>query len=287
MRWVDLHVHSFHSSDGDWSPAALVETLARRGAAGLALTDHETTAGVPEALAAGADLSVTVVPGVEITVLAQGRELHILGYWFPLGDPAGEALLRRARACRWERALQRIERIRRWGYEIDPEEVGYGTDVPPPTGPRLAQVVLQKPQNYDRYLRQHPERAGASMPLEVAFYRDVIRGEPEPAIAALPAEEVLAGLRSVGAVPVLAHPGAFHFYAPDDLIRSLVPLGLRGIEVFSTYHDEVERDRLQALATRLGLVMTGGSDFHGATKPHVQLGKAHGVPAHVLDQLRG
>lgn len=286
MSWVDLHVHSFHSSDGDWSPAALVETLARRGAAGLALTDHETTAGIPEALAAGADLSITVVPGVELTAQAQGRELHVLGYWVPLGNPTWEDLLRKARALRWERALQRIDQIRRWGYEIEPEEVGYGTDEPPPTGPRLAQAVLRKPQNYDRYLRQHPERAEAPLPLEVAFYRDVIRGEPEPAIAALPVEEVLASLRAVGAVPVLAHPGALHFYAPDDLIRSLVPQGLRGIEVFSTYHDGVERDRLQALATRLGLVMTGGSDFHGATKPHVQLGRAHGVPVHVLDQLR-
>jgi 3',5'-nucleoside bisphosphate phosphatase len=256
---VDLHTHSTYS-DGLLSPATLVEEAAARGLRVLALTDHDTVAGIHEARAAGARLGVEVIPGVELsTSFGQGDGVHLLGYLVDTEHPLLlEGLAGYARA-RTERMERMIDRLRQIGTPVDPERVraiaGHGT-----LGrPHLARALIE---------------AGHATDLPDAFARYLGWGKPayvpRPLVAP---RDAIALVRAAGGVTVLAHP-----YYIDDLehvLDRLVTAGLAGMEVdYGSYTPE-ERDVLRDLATRRGLIATGGSDFHGLDVAGRELG---GVP---------
>lgn len=256
---VDLHTHTTYS-DGLLSPAALVEEAAARGLRVLALTDHDTVAGIAEAQAAGDRLGVEVVPGVELsTSFGQGDGVHLLGYLMDIEHPLlleGLAGYAQARA---ERMVRMIERLRQCGAPVDPERVhtiaGHGT-----LGrPHLARALVE---------------AGYATDLPDAFTRYLGWGKPayvpRPLVAP---RDAIALVRAAGGVTVLAHP----FYLDDleNVLDRLVPAGLAGLEVdYGSYTPE-EREILRDIAARRGLIATGGSDFHGLDVAGRDLG---GVP---------
>ncbi len=284
--WFDLHVHSYFSTDADWAPEALAERLAFIGAGGFALTDHETVQGIERALAAAGAVHIVCIPGIEFTAALNGRHHHILAYGVPYTSAPFRSLVDRALAARWEKTLRRVEYLQSLGYVITPEEIGYGSGRTPPVGPRLAEYLFRlHPENRQRFLHTHPD-VDPNLPVEVAFYRRVIQRAPvEQFPTALAARELIPALRDFGVVPVLAHPGCPYYYVTDEEVEQLVRFGIGGIEVYSTYHDDVERQRAQALADRLHLVATGGSDFHGSFKPHIQLHGRYGVTPDVVEAL--
>jgi hypothetical protein len=264
-RRVDLHAHT-HFSDGALSPEKLVALAAERELAALSITDHDSLeALVPARSAAGRALEL--VPGIEISSVLAGAELHILGYYV---DPTHEGLLERLslfRADRLRRAQAIMERLAQLGALLDVEEV-LGRAGPGVVGrPHIAAALV---------------RAGHVESLEDAFRRFLGRDAsayiPRPAFRS---EDAIGLIHAAGGVSVLAHPGAA---LPEAAVAHLVDAGLRGIEVWHPQHGAATVRRYRALALRLDLLETGGSDYHGPGRSADLGGMA--VPASVLARLK-
>ena len=249
MERIDLHVHS-SASDGTDPPA---EVMLRAAAAGLdvvALTDHDTVSGIArasEALPPG----LTLVPGMELSCLLAGNSVHMLAYLFDLGDPALSAETELIRDDRVHRARAMVDRLRELGAPVTWDQVTAIADGGVVGRPHIARAMAE---------------AGVVATPADAFTADWIgdggrahvgRYAPDP-------ERAIALVRAAGGVPVLAHPGSPGYEIKDEVITRLAAVGLAGVEVFHPDHNVSERLRLTALATRLDLVMTGGSDDHGS-----------------------
>jgi predicted metal-dependent phosphoesterase TrpH len=267
---VDLHTHSTYS-DGLLSPAMLVEEAASRGVRILALTDHDTVAGIGEARAAGDRHGVEIIPGVELSAALQGgNEVHLLGYFVDVDDPTLlEQLAGYARA-RDERMEHMVERLNRIGAPVAlgrvREIAGHGTVGRPHLGRALVE-------------------AGYAVDLSDAFARYI--GGGKPAFVPRPRvdpRDAIALVRAAGGVPVLAHP--FSAGGVESVLDRLVPAGLAGMEVFYGEYDPEDREILRQIATRRGLIATGGSDYHGPDRRAArELGSAP-VPLAAVAALR-
>jgi hypothetical protein len=243
-RRVDLHAHTTFS-DGLLAPEALVARAVEKRLAALAITDHDTLAALPRARAA-APGGLEVVPGVEISSALEGQDLHILGYYI---DPEHEPLrasLARFQGERRVRARQIVERLAALGVALDPESLLEAAGPGAIGRPHVAAALV---------------RAGHVGDLEEAFRRFL--GTRAAAFVPRPAfrpEEAIALIHAAHGVSVLAHPGAV---VSEATVERLARAGLRGIEVWHPHHPPPTTRRWRALAERLGLLETGGSDFHG------------------------
>jgi hypothetical protein len=265
---IDLHVHS-SASDGTDVPA---EVVRRAGAAKLdilALTDHDTQAGVAEARTA-LPVGLTLVPGMELscTIDLDGREVvtpggtamprypgqrsvHLLAYLFDPADPELSAETARIRDDRVYRAKGMVTLLRERGVNVTWEQViGIAGD-----------AVVGRP-----HIARAMAEAGAIAQPSDAFTPEWIADGGRAFVDryAIPLDRAVALVRAAGGVPVLAHPRSPGYEVPDEVIAGAAAAGLAGLEVYHPDHDEPERARLIATATRLGLVMTGGSDDHGS-----------------------
>lgn len=247
---IDLHLHTT-ASDGDLAPAALVARAAAAGLTVLSVTDHDTTAAFDDARAAAARWGVTLVPGIEITAVEEGRDVHVLGYFI---DPRAEPLARfldRQRAARIQRVLRIGDRLRELGFPID-------------VGPLVASAArcagrsIGRPQIADALTA-----AGHARDRDDAFDRLLAAERPAfvPRSGEAP-EQVVAVIREAGGIASLAHPGLL---GRDDLIPRLARAGLAAIEVCHSDHDADAERHYRALASRYGLAVSGGSDYHGDT----------------------
>ena len=232
--------------------------MARRahqvGLAAIALTDHDTLAGVEAATAAGRALGLRVVSGCEFSVHAPWGELHLLAYFLPLGDPALERFLAAARTARERRVVQMVEKLQRLGVEIDLEDLAYQAGDGAVGRPHVARALID---------------AGVVDDFEEAFARFLGRGRPAFVEKPLPALREVADLvHGVRGVVVAAHLGERGQEAP---LRALMADGLDGIEVRHPGHPPHVEARLRKLARQLDLGVSGGSDWHGED----DLGLAH------------
>lgn len=272
----DLHTHT-QASDGMQSPADNVQLAYAKGLAAVAITDHDTVAGVAEAMAEGERCGVNVVPGVEISTRAGGKDIHVLGYYVNCSDRAFLKRLADLRNTREQRNVKMIAKLQELGVNITLEEVisGLGRELRPDESvgrPHMADVLVRK--GYARDMRD-------------AFDRYL--GENAPAFVSVPRispQDACLWIREAGGVPVLAHPG---IYGDDDLVRKILEEAQpAGIEVFHSDHGKEEEKRYQAMADEYRLIVTGGSDFHGARQGvvfHGDIG-SRSVPVSVLDQLK-
>ncbi len=282
---IDLHTHT-NESDGTYTPDELIEAALTAGLEALAITDHDTFAGYELAMPLAKRRGFDLVCGIEMSTrmtFKQGkgatRTVHLLAY-FLTGPPSDEFLgwLGELQAGRRERNIRLVEKLRSMGVEIELREVeALGRSL---TGrPHFAKILVEK---------------GYAQSSEQAFRQFI--GEDAPGFVErdspfLPGaiERVLAG----GGVPVLAHPirlGIRNREDEDAAIGEMREAGLLGIEVQHSDHSAVDRARYQAIADKYGLAASGGSDFHGAAKPLIQLGSGiHGnvrVPKEWLNAMR-
>ncbi|MBG9944637.1 PHP domain-containing protein [Brevibacillus formosus] len=269
---ADLHTHT-KASDGTCEPAENVRLAKEAGLAALAITDHDTVAGIPEAIEAASALGVEIIPGVEVSSVGKGQDIHVLGYFVPYEDPAFEERLFRLRETRHERNQLLIARLQELGIDISLEKVyrrKQGTDKNigrPHIAEELMElgVVSTIAEAFDKYLA----KGGAA-------YVNPPRITPQEAITLI---------KEAGGVAVLAHPG---LYDDDELVEELIVFGLDGIEVNHPDNDEVQKMRYSKWAAQYGLVVTGGSDFHGwrGEEPfHAMLG-SHTAEMDAVEQLR-
>lgn len=243
---VDLHTHTT-ASDGSLSPSELVREAARAGVRVLAVTDHDSTDGLAEALAeARRHPPLELVPGIELNTEADRFEIHILGYFIDWEVGWFQEVLRGFREERRGRVHRMAERLAALGIPIDPEEVFALVREGSAGRPHVAQVMVQHGyvgsvgEAFDRYLKH-------GGPAYVSYQK-------------LPPEEAIALIRRAGGVPVLAHPG---FIDQDDLIPRLARAGLGGVECYYAAHTPAQIATFLRLTRELGLVATGGSDYHG------------------------
>jgi predicted metal-dependent phosphoesterase TrpH len=261
MTRIDLHTHSTHS-DGTFGPAELVRLAAERDLQVVALTDHDTTNGLPEALATGLEVGVQVVPGVEFSAEYLGTSVHILCYWMDAEDPALQLELRRLREDRYRRGELMVEKLGSLGLPVEFERVreiaGDATIVRPHIAQAMVEagVVASEKEAFDRYI-------GDGGPAHVAKH-------------ALDPLDAVALIEDAGGVCALAHPGMWgdQSSVPDELIERMAAAGMRGLEVDHPDHTPEARERYRALADRLGLIATGGSDCHGSRYDPVRLGSS-------------
>ena len=262
---VDLHAHST-ASDGTQPPGEVLAAAARAGVDVLALTDHDTTAGWAEASEAAYRVGVALVPGVEVSCQADGVSVHLLGY---LHDPAAPGLaaeLHRARESRRTRARRIVDKLSA-AVPLTFEEVLAGV----PTG-----ATLGRPHIADALVAK-----GVVATRDEAFATWLHAGSPYYAVHYAPdAVRAVRLVRAAGGVPVMAHPFAARrgYLVDDEVIEEMADAGLAGLEVHHPDHDAPARRHGLALAARLGLLVTGASDYHGAGKPN-RLGECVTDPA--------
>ena len=248
---VDMHTHST-ASDGMQTPAENVRLARGIGLGGLAVTDHDTVAGVAEALREGEALGVTVIPGVEISTRAGGKDIHVLGYYVDERDPLLLERLAGLRNTRDARNEAITAKLRELGIGITMESVVGGMGRP-----------LKPMESVGRpHIAYELVRLGAAADMRDAFDRYLAEGAAAFVLPPrIPPEEACRWIAEAGGAAVLAHPG---LYGDDTLVRAVLEQGnFAGLEVYHSDHAPAACGRYEALAEELGLIATGGSDFHG------------------------
>ncbi|MGC9017295.1 MAG: PHP domain-containing protein [Caldimicrobium sp.] len=260
---IDLHTHSI-ASDGTLTPRELVLLAKKEGLKALALTDHDTVDGLKEAYETAKEVNLPFLCGVEISIKFDGPgHFHLLGYFLTPEIKTLDETLSELKKARKRRNESMIEKLRSLGIEITIEELS-----------AIAQGEIGRP-HFARLLLEK----GVVKSMEEAFEKYLKKGAPAyvPKALLTPDEGIRRILESKG-VPVLAHPVTLKLdeKALKEYLEKLKELGLRGVEVYYSEHNKSFTEFLLSQASRLGLLVTGGSDFHGANKPDIKLGRGFG-----------
>lgn len=277
MKYIDLHVHS-NASDGSLTPKELVKEAIRCNLAAFALTDHDTIAGVPEAVAAAKGTGLEVIPGAEISAGYKKKDIHILGLLLHPEDTQLQYILDQARKERDTRNEKMANNLAKGGLAIDIDSLKAA--FPPDT-------VLTR-AHFARYLMETGQIHSINEAFERYLNADGPYYVPRKYISP---EDAISLIRDNGGIPVLAHPLIYHLPEEelDSLICRLKNAGLVGLEVFYSANTGFDEGILRRYANRYDLLMTGGSDFHGSNKPHISLGNGKGnlkIPYSVLEHLK-
>ena len=275
MDKIDMHVHTT-ASDGTRTPLECVSLAAMAGLKAIAITDHDTMAGIREAGEAGELLGVSIIPGIEISSDYMGKDVHVLGYF--LSDEAPElkeyqSWVTQARLSRNEKI---IEKLRNKGFDVSLQQL---QEAHPG-------AVLGRP-----HIAQRLVELGVTKTVDEAFRRYLSKGrscyvERER----IPFADAAKLIKKCGGVAVLAHPLQYGFDKAglDKLVKTAHDAGFSGMEIYYTGYTQKDVEKLFDLAEKYTLLPTGGSDFHGDTKPGVSIGTGDGqlvVPAYFLIML--
>ena len=276
MRAVDLHTHST-ASDGSYTPTELIDYAHEKGLASIAVTDHDTVAGLDEAIAAGSKYDdLEVIPGIEFSTVNEGKDVHVVGLYIDYKSPVFTKRLEEFRNSRIERNKKMCQKLTEAGLPMDYDELISAFEGSVLTRAHYAAYMLEKgyiksrQEAFDRYI-------GDNCPCFVP------RENVTPELAV---EIIL----EAGGVPVLAHPVLYHLSDEklDALVARMKAAGLMGIEaIYCTYSASDERE-IKALAKKYDLLISGGSDFHGANKKDLDLAVGYGklfVPEEVRDNI--
>ena len=270
---IDLHSHT-NESDGTCSPGQLIDEAVRAGVTTLGITDHDTFKGYDQARAAARDAGVTLICGIELSTKLHGQSVHLLGYFLADNGLADfRTWILDLQAARRDRNIRLVARLRELGFDITLEEAearGRGM-----TGrPHFAQIMLEK-----GYVKTYREAFDEYLDESAKGY--VYRREPQFA-------EGVERIRQAGGIASLAHPVRVNGDVPA-IMPELCGAGMDAIEAYHSDHSEADTKLYLGLARHYGLLVTGGSDFHGAVKPGVTLGRGAGnleIPGNLVDRLR-
>ena len=276
MKRIDLHTHSL-KSDGSQTPAEVVRTAYAAGLSAIALSDHDTISGVQEALDAGKALGVEVIPAVELSAQSD-TELHILGYFIDIKNKRLNDAMAYALQVRDQRQEETCRKLNEQGFQITMDE--------------LRQEAHGNPVLCRAHFAQIMVRKGYAASVQEAFTKYLSVGcYAYSNRQALTGPEAVSLIREAGGIAVAAHLHLIKM--PDDQLReylkTLIPYGLDGVEGYYTDYTPDMNERYRKMAKELGLVISGGTDYHGANKPHITIGSGRGnleIPYTVLEGLR-
>ena len=254
MNCIDLHIHTT-ASDGTDSPRAAVEKAASLGLAAVSITDHDSVSGVPEAMRAGAELGVEVVPGIEVSSDYRDNNVHILGYFIDPDDEGLAQFFATARKKREDRTCAMAVRLADDGYPVSPERL------------RESGQAINRP-----LLGRMLVECGAASSVDDAFRRFL--GSSSKYYVDYRSADTVEAIHLVdeaGGFAFIAHPALYHVV---DLIAQFQREGLAGLEAYHSLQSEEDSALLVARAEELGLAVSGGSDWHGDGSHHASLGSA-------------
>ena len=274
----DLHMHTVHS-DGTYTPTELVRLAKRAGLACIALTDHDTLNGIAEAQEEGNRSGIEVIAGVEISVKFEPGTMHILGYFVDRNSGQLKRKLEDIQEARRQRNPMIIQKLKAFGLQITLEEVERESGGGQVGRPHFARVLVNK-----GYVKDFDE----------AFNKYLAKGQPAYVDKRkLSSQDAIDMIEEAGGIASLAHPKQLKLDSKLDeferVIAELKDQGLKGLEVYSSCQSPVEAARYKKTAERLGLLITGGSDFHGANRPQIQLGwlgEGAEIPYETIDQMK-
>ena len=278
---VDLHIHTT-ASDGTFTPEQVISHAHQLKLKAIAITDHDTVAGSKEALRSGVPHSLGFLTGVEISSTPPpsypgSGSFHLLGYSIRLDDPNLNRTLEKLQQARKNRNPAIINRLNKLGISITLDEVRKEAGEGQLGRPHIAQLMVKK---------------GVVASINEAF--DQFLGTGKPAYVDKQRVECFKAIEIIldaGGVPVLAHPGLLDYKTEDqldELVGKLKKAGIQGMEVYYSGHTQDQTRLYAELAQRHGLLMTGGSDFHGAIQPEIEMGSGQGdliVPYELFEKL--
>jgi len=281
---IDLHIHTTASSDGQHTPREVFSMAQAVSLTALAFADHNSAANLVEGESLAAESGIRFVPGIEFDTSFRNRDLHLLAYFL---DPRSTELLAwldQIYHAKIEQTRKRVERLRQLGFILEFEELMRHSAGSLPTGNTYVQVMWSHPENRgDPRLRVFIDGPRSNSPY-LNFYLDYLRAG-QPAFVPLdiqPTESAIQKILQLGGVPVLAHPSD----TPEADVHALIDRELRGLEVYSSYHDAATTERFLALARERRVLITAGSDFHGKKiKPDVELAGVPGNADELYDRL--
>jgi predicted metal-dependent phosphoesterase TrpH len=243
---IDMHMHSTYS-DGIRTPSELIVMAKSKGLAGIALTDHDSMEGFPELSAVAEPAGVEVMTGVELSCEYNGKDLHVLGYGADTGNVALQGLLREFRGARERRGIRIVEKLAEQGVHVDMARVMAKAGRGALGRPHIAEALVEA-----GHVTDHAQAFARYIGEGCAAYVDKYKMQPSQAVASI---------QAAGGLAFIAHPG---YYMEDfDKFLHLLDEGFDGVEVFHPYHIPPVITRLLALARDRGLLISGGSDFHG------------------------
>lgn len=267
MNYVDLHVHST-ASDGTLTPTEVVSYAASKSLAAIALTDHDTTDGIPAARQAADAYPLEFIPGIELScfysTFDSHTEIHILGLYIDENAPTLKDGLRRLVQIRETRNEDMLARFNEDGIDISMEDLRHGNPDTIITRAHFARVLTEK--NYapsmDKAFSKYLQYGG-----RYCSRKEVVTPE-----------ESMELLRQAGAWPCLAHPMQYHmgYEQVKSLASKLKDMGLKGLEVYHSSQNPHQSSKLKEIANALCLLPSGGSDFHGSNKPDIDMGTGRG-----------
>ncbi|MBO5870402.1 MAG: PHP domain-containing protein [Clostridia bacterium] len=275
MEYIDLHTHST-CSDGSMTPYELVKHAHERGLKAIALSDHDTIAGIDEAMEAGREYGVEVVPAIEFSVQSD-TETHILGFYIDHKGQLIQDALENINSVRWQRTVNTCNKLRELGFDVTLEEA----QAIAPSGiigrAHFARILAEK---------------GYTQSVKEGFDKYLANGRPAyDGTQYLTAEAAVKLINDLGGVAFVAHP---HLIRLDDatlraFLLKLKEVGLCGIEGYYNEYTPEMQDYFQNLARELGLEISGGTDFHAKMKPHIEIGIGQGdmkIPYSVLQRIK-
>jgi hypothetical protein len=277
MGYVDLHIHTT-ASDGVMSPSEIVRYAKAKGLQAIAITDHDTIEGLEEGLLEGERIDFEVIPGIEISAEHSPGSMHLLGFFLDIHHPLLNERLGYLQKARAERNPKIVDRLNRLGIELTYEEVLKASGGGQVGRPHFAQVLLEK-----NYVRSFQEAFERFLKKGAPAYVDKFRFK---------AKEAIHFINEAKGVAVLAHPNTLNmngYSELENLILRLTEEGLRGIEVYYPEHSVLEVAQYKTLAERYGLLMTGGTDYHGIEKNGLDIGVGRGdmrLPYSIVEGLK-
>ena len=265
---IDLHIHTT-ASDGTLSPAQVIARAVKLGLRAISITDHDTIAGSRAALQTGIPAAIDFLTGVEISAAPPASynipgSLHLLGYGIDLEDPGINQALEKLQQARKNRNPRILERLRQLGIDLSLDEIRRHVGSGQLGRPHIAQLLVEK-QVVSSIDEAFEKLLGNGKPAYVDKYR-------------LPCGHTIEAIRTAGGLAVLAHPGLLPIESDrlEPLLAGLKKMGIQGLEVFYTEHSAAQTRWFAELARRHELLMTGGSDFHGAIQPEIEMGSGKG-----------
>lgn len=277
MNYIDLHVHS-SASDGSLMPEEVVELANNAGLRYFALTDHDTVDGVERALHHAEQFeNLDVIPGIELSCYYQNREIHIVGLFVDYKSETFLTELQKLKKAREDRNEKMVQNFANAGILLTIDELKHGNPNSVITRAHFARVLVEKGickdknEAFDKYL-------GIGCP----FYLAKPKVTPE---------HVLGLIKNAGGIAILAHPYSYKFSKSEVecLLDYLIPLGLSGMECYYSTYDDGQTSELRSIALKKNLLVSGGSDFHGAVKPDISIGTGRGnlrIPEKLLTLIR-
>ena len=278
QKRCDLHMHTIHSA-GTSTPRELTRLAKQRGLSCVAVTDHDTLSGVEEAQDEGNKIGLEVISGIEISVKFNPGTMHILGYFVDRNSKKLQDSLAEIQEARRERNPMIIEKLKAAGVNISLEEVERESGGGQVGRPHFARVLVKK-----KYVKDFEEAFNKYLAKGASAYVDKRK---------LSSREAIEMIEEAGGVASLAHPKQLKLDGtPERFEQTLDQLraeGLKGLEVYSSCQSKEEAARYRKTAERLGLIITGGSDFHGANRPQAPLGwmgDGAMIPYETIDQMK-